>query len=197
MTESTPPVTSQNTNIHVTVKTSKNTKTILLVVGLVILLALFGVFAWGLQTRESTQLGGAPAPLFTLTTFEGDEIVLEDLRGEVVVINFWASWCVECYKEAALLERASHDYANKGVRFIGVAYLDTEKDAMAYMQKYGVTYPSGYDMGSEISKDYRITGVPETFFVDKAGNIAHVQIGPIEKPQLYQLLDKLVTGGGS
>jgi cytochrome c biogenesis protein CcmG/thiol:disulfide interchange protein DsbE len=178
-------------------KTSSNTKTILLVGGLVILLALFGVFAWGLQTRESTQLAGVPAPLFTLSTFDGDEIVLEDLRGEVVVINFWASWCVECYKEAALLERASHDYADKGVHFVGVAYLDTEKDAMAYMQKYGVTYPSGYDIGSKISKDYRITGVPETFFIDKAGNIAHVQVGPIERPQLYQLLDKLVTGGGS
>ncbi|HHJ06941.1 MAG TPA: TlpA family protein disulfide reductase [Anaerolineae bacterium] len=178
-------------------KTSSNTKTILLVGGLVILLGLFGVFAWGLQKRESTQLAGATAPLFTLTTFDGDEFVLEDMRGEVVVINFWASWCTECYKEAALLERASHDYANKGVHFIGIAYLDTEKDAMAYMQRYGVTYPSGYDIGSKISKDYRITGVPETFFIDKAGNIAHVQIGPIEKPQLYQLLDKLTTGGGS
>ncbi len=178
-------------------KKSGNTKTILLVVGLAVLLALFGVFAWGLQKRESTQLAGAAAPLFTLNTFDGDEFVLEDMRGEVVVINFWSSWCTECYKEAALLERASHDYANKGVHFVGVAYLDTEKDAMAYMQKYGVTYPSGYDIGSKISKNYRITGVPETFFVDKAGNIAHVQVGPIEKLQLYQLLDKLVAGGGS
>jgi len=180
-----------------TPKTSKNTQAILLAVGLVILLALFGVFALGLQTRESTQLAGVPAPLFTLTTFDGEEIVLDELKGQAVVINFWASWCVECYKEAALLEQAYQEYRGKDVAFIGVAYLDTEKDAMAYMRKYGVTYPSGYDIGSKISKDYLITGVPETFFVDKEGNIAHIQVGPIESPQLYQLLEKLTAGGAS
>jgi cytochrome c biogenesis protein CcmG/thiol:disulfide interchange protein DsbE len=79
------------------------------------------------------------------------------------------------------------------VVFVGVDYLDTDKEAMSYMQKYGITYPSGPDLGSKISKDFAITGVPETFFIDRDGNIVHVQIGPIEEAQLYAILDRLLN----
>lgn len=172
---------------------SNKTKTLLLIVGGAALLGLFFVFAWGLQTRESIQLDEAPAPPFTFTTFDGEEISLAGLRGQPVVMNFWASWCVECYKEAHLLEQAWQDYKGQGVVFLGIDYLDTDKEAMAYMEQYGVTYPSGPDIGSDISNDYRITGVPETFFINKEGRIEHVQIGPIEQAQLYTLLNKLVS----
>lgn len=171
-------------------------RTIFLVVGLVLILGLVAVMAVGLRRVESTDLQGNQAPAFTLPLFdqfEEEEISLADLRGQVVVVNFWASWCVECYKEAPLLEQAWQDYKNQGVMFVGVDYLDTDTEGLAYMEKYGITYPSGPDIGDKISQDYAITGVPETFFIDKDGNIAHVQIGPIERPQLYALLDKLVA----
>ncbi len=182
MTESPPPKKS-------------TAKIIGLIVGVVALLVLFFVFAFGLQKRESTQLAGAPAPDFSITSFEGETYSLESLRGTPMLINFWASWCVECYKEAALLEQASQDFKGK-VLFLGIDYLDTEKDALAYLEKYGVTYPSGPDIESRMAKAYRITGVPETFFVTADGQIIHVQIGPIERPQLYQLLEKLAATGG-
>jgi len=175
-------------------KVSKK-KTVGLTLGIVVLLVLFFVFAYGLQKRESTQLAGAPAPDFSITPFDGETYTLESVRGTPVLINFWASWCVECYKEAALLEQASQDFKGK-VLFLGIDYLDTEKEAMAYLEKYGVTYPSGPDIESRMAKAYRITGVPETFFVTADGQIIHVQIGPIERPQLYQLLDKLAATGG-
>jgi cytochrome c biogenesis protein CcmG/thiol:disulfide interchange protein DsbE len=149
-----------------------------------------------LQKTESSDLQDRLAPDFTLTLFdqfEQDQIALADLRGQVVVVNFWASWCVECYKEAELLERAWQDYKDRGVVFVGVDYLDTDKEGLAYMKKYGITYPSGPDLGNKISKDYAITGVPETFFIDQQGQIIHVQIGPIEQAQLYGLLDRLLT----
>jgi cytochrome c biogenesis protein CcmG/thiol:disulfide interchange protein DsbE len=171
-------------------------KKLFLIVGSLILLGWGLIMAVSLQRVESPQLAGYKAPEFTLPLFdqfEEDEISLADLRGQVVVINFWASWCVECYKEAALLEQAWQDYKGKGVMFIGVDHLDTEKDALAYMAKYGITYPSGPDLGDKISRNYAITGVPETFFIDKDGNIVHVQIGPIEYEQLYSLLEKLVA----
>ncbi|MEM7029709.1 MAG: TlpA disulfide reductase family protein [Chloroflexota bacterium] len=164
---------------------------IVLVGGILLLIGLFSVFAWSLQIREGTQLSGFPAPDFELTTFDGNRVVLSELRGQVVVINFWASWCVECYREAALLEQAYKDFQDQGVIFVGVDYLDTEKEALAYMAEYGITYPSGQDIGTQISRDYHLTGVPETFFIDREGNVAHVQIGSIEEPQLYQLLAKL------
>jgi cytochrome c biogenesis protein CcmG/thiol:disulfide interchange protein DsbE len=171
-------------------------KKLFLIVGSLILVGWALIMAVSLRRVESPQLAGNKAPEFTLPLFdqfEEDEISLADLRGQVVVINFWASWCVECYKEAALLEQAWQDYKGKGVMFIGVDHLDTEKDALAYMKKYGITYPSGPDLGDKISREYAITGVPETFFIDKDGNIVHVQIGPIEYEQLYSLLEKLVA----
>jgi len=175
-------------------KTSSKSKNIGLGIGIIILLTLFFVFAYGLQKRESTQLENMAAPDFTITSFEGEQYSLESLRGTPLVINFWASWCIECYKEAALLEQAHQDFKDDIV-FLGIDYLDTDKEAMAYMDKYGITYPSGPDIKSAMAKAYRITGVPETFFIDRDGNIIHVQIGPIERMQLYQLLQRLVSEG--
>jgi cytochrome c biogenesis protein CcmG/thiol:disulfide interchange protein DsbE len=142
-------------------------------------------------------LQGGRVPHFQLTTFEGDQIDLNDLRGQIVVVNFWASWCIECYDEAPLLEEAYQEFKDQGVIFVGIDYLDTEKEALVYMERYGITYPSGQDLGSEISRDFQITGVPETFFIDRDGTIHHVQIGPIERPQLRQLLQTLTAGGSS
>lgn len=177
-------------------QSSTTTRNVVLIFGSILLLGLFAVIVFNLQKIESTELGGHEAPTFTLPLFdqfEQDQISLADLRGQVVVINFWASWCVECYKEAELLEQAWRDYQGQGVVFIGVDYLDTEKEALAYMEKYGITYPSGPDIGDKISKSYGITGVPETFFIDKTGNIAHVTIGPVSRTELYRLLDELVA----
>lgn len=171
-------------------------RNIFLILGTFLLLGLIAVMAVNLQKVESGDLQGRPAPDFALTLFdqfEQDQITLADLRGQVVVVNFWASWCVECYKEAELLERAWQDYKDRGVVFVGVDYLDTDKEGLAYMKKYDITYPSGPDLGNKISEDYAITGVPETFFIDQQGQIIHVQIGPIEQAQLYGLLDRLIA----
>lgn len=192
MTQSTQTITNTEQDI----KKTPVGRIVVLAVGLLLLLGFFGVVAVSLQNPESTDLAGRAAPEFTLPLFdqfEEEEITLSELRGQVVLINFWASWCVECYKEADLLEQAWRDYKDQGVMFIGVDYLDTEKAGLAYMEKYNITYPSGPDIGDKISDDYAITGVPETFIIDKDGNIAHVQIGPISKPQLYGILDKLVA----
>jgi cytochrome c biogenesis protein CcmG/thiol:disulfide interchange protein DsbE len=171
-------------------------RNIFIVIGTVLLLGLITVMAVNLNRVESVQLQGRQAPDFTLALFdqfEQDHMTLASLRGQIVVVNFWASWCVECYKEAGLLEQAWQNYRDRGVVFVGVDYLDTDKEAMSYMQKYGITYPSGPDLGSKISKDFAITGVPETFFIDRDGNIVHVQIGPIEEAQLYAILDRLLN----
>ncbi|OQY46314.1 MAG: hypothetical protein B6242_08210 [Anaerolineaceae bacterium 4572_78] len=169
------------------------TKIITLFVGLIIVLGLGFIYALQLGTKKSIQLENVQAPTFVLTTFEGETISLADLKGQVVVVNFWASWCVQCYDEAVYLEEAYQDYKDRQVMFIGIDYLDTDKEAQKYMQRFGITYPSGMDMGSNIAEDYYITGVPETFFIDKKGLIRHVQIGPIHKPQLYQIIEELVS----
>jgi cytochrome c biogenesis protein CcmG/thiol:disulfide interchange protein DsbE len=162
-----------------------------------LLVALIALLAIGLQPRTSALLQGKPAPDFELTAFNGEfdgqRFSLSDLRGKIVVLNMWASWCVECEKEAAVLEQAWQDYRGRDVWFIGVDYLDTDTAGLAYLNRYGVTYPNGPDIGSRIYQDYRSTGVPETFFVDRDGIVQHVQIGPIGQAQLYGLLDRLLA----
>jgi cytochrome c biogenesis protein CcmG/thiol:disulfide interchange protein DsbE len=161
------------------------------------LVALFALLAVGLQPRTSTQLQGNPAPEFQMTAFNGDFVgrpfSSADLRGQVVVLNMWASWCVECETEAAVLEQAWQDYRGRGVWFVGVDYLDTDTAGMEYLRRFNVTYPNGPDIGSRIYQSFRCTGVPETFFIDRDGVVQHVQIGPISQPELAGLLDRMLV----
>jgi cytochrome c biogenesis protein CcmG/thiol:disulfide interchange protein DsbE len=172
-------------------------RSIWLLIALALIVALVAMLAFGLRPDTSTKLEGQKAPNFELTAFNGEfdgqHFSLEDLHGQPVVLNFWASWCVECDKEMALLEQAWHDYQDQGIWFIGVDYLDIDSEGLAYLDRYGITYPNAPDIGSRAFEDYQCTGVPETFFIDRDGVIQHVQIGPLTQPRLYALLDQLVA----
>lgn len=176
-------------------------RTVWLVVVLGFVALLIALLAAGLGPKTSTVLQGDPAPDFELTAFygeyEGQRFSLADMRGEIIVLNMWASWCLECEREMVLLEQAWHEYRGRGVWFIGVDYLDTDTAGQEYLERFGITYPNGPDIRSRIYQDYRSTGVPETFFIDQQGIIQHVQIGPITQPQLYGMLDQLLAPGGS
>lgn len=134
------------------------------------------------QTNVSEQRAAGVAPDFTFTTFEGETISLADLRGQGVVLNFWASWCDPCREEAVLLEETWQQEEANGVVFLGLDYLDQEPAAKAYLAEFQVTYPNGPDLQSKAARDYGIKGVPETFFIDPEGKIAFMVIGPIVSP---------------
>ena len=158
-------------------------------------LGVLGMRLAGQQGARPTP--GNPAPDFTLATFAGydgglgKEIKLSDLKGKIVVINFWGSWCVECTKEAADLEATYKKFASRDVVFIGVDWLDTEPPALAYLATYGITYANGFDVQSKVAKQYRITGAPETFIVDRTGIIREVIIQPIGEQRLSEMIEKL------
>ena len=150
-------------------------------------LGLLGLVAFKLLQVQQGPVGiGTKAPGFTLTTFDAQEIGLGDLQGKVVVLNFWASWCKPCEQEARELEQAYQRYRDEGVAFLGVDYVDTEKEALAYLDRFGITYPNGPDLGTRISQAYRIRGVPETYIIGPEGEIAVVKIGP------YTSLEEIV-----
>lgn len=160
--------------------------------GLLILFLILGV---GLFTAQQGQVNvGEPAPEFELIAFTGETYQLSDLREKVVVVNFWASWCESCKPEAKDLEDAYQSYRSRGdVIFLGVDYVDTEPEALAYLEEFGVTYPNGPDLRTKISQAYRIRGVPETFIIDQQGIIAHLQIGPFRSLQEIQgIIDPLL-----
>ena len=160
------------------------------------LLLLLVMLALGLmRTQQGPVRPGEMAPEFTLTTFDGEEIRSADLAGKVIVLNFWASWCKPCEQEAADLEAAWRYYQPRGdVIFIGVNYVDTEPEAMGYLQKFDISYPNGADLGTRISQAYRIRGVPETYIIDQEGVLRHAQIGPFSSlAQIKSVIDPLLS----
>jgi cytochrome c biogenesis protein CcmG, thiol:disulfide interchange protein DsbE len=163
-------------------------------VGGVVLLLV--VLAWALFKPDRP---GSQAPDFTLTLFDGygyegqQEVTLSDLQGQVVVINFWAEWCVECKLEAELLEATWRAYRDRGVVFVGVNWVDVETEARKYLTRYDITYPNGPDLGGRIGQRYGLTGVPETFFIDKTGAMDYYKLGALSANELTKRLDTLLA----
>lgn len=158
------------------------------------ILAVFVAFlVIGLQrTNVSEQRAAGVAPDFEFVTFEGETIALDDLTGQGVVLNFWASWCEPCRAEADLLEATWRREADNGIVFIGLDYLDQDHAARAYLEEFDITYPNGPDLQSAAARSYGIKGVPETFFIDPEGRIASQVIGPImTQADLDRRLDEI------
>lgn len=150
---------------------------ILVWAGLLTLLVIVGLGL--MRTQQGSASVGQRAPDFTLTTFDGKNITLSDLRGKVVLVNFWASWCKPCEQEAPDLESAWRYYQPSGdVVFLGVDWTDSDSAALGYLKKFDISYTNGPDLGTRISQKYRITGVPETYIVDRNGRIAYTKISP-------------------
>jgi len=166
-------------------------------------ITLLVLLGWGLvRTNATRPEAGEAAPDFDVEFFNGFEwegqpvANLSDMHGKVVVINFWASWCVECRLEADLIEDTWRKYEDQDVVFLGVAYSDVEPNAIAYLDEFNITYPNAPDLGTDISDMYEITGVPETFFVDKEGTIRHVQIGPLNQQTMDGVIQQLLGDSG-
>ena len=110
---------------------------------------------------------------------DGKVIHLDDLRGKPLILNFWASWCVSCREEAQYFEAFWQRHKEEGVIMVGIAIQDTVEAANQFAKTYGKTYPLGLDNSGKASIDYGVTGVPETFFIDRSGTIRHKETGPM------------------
>jgi cytochrome c biogenesis protein CcmG/thiol:disulfide interchange protein DsbE len=153
-------------------------------VALAAVAALLGLLVWNLTHRPHPPAIGGPAPNFSLARLEGSgDLSLESLRGKVVVLNFWASWCEPCKAEAATLEQLWQTYRGRGVVFVGVDSNDAASDARRFLAVHRITYPVVHDTnGLVAANSYGIANLPETFFVDRRGRLVsnHV-LGPVSE----------------
>jgi len=182
-------MTCQNiTSVPVARKRGRLSCTVSIVVGL----ALLALLAFALLSPG----GGRPqqgdlAPDFVLDLLDGTKISLSELRGQVVVLNFWSSWCGPCEVEAPALQEVWEMYEGKGVVFLGVSHKDAEDASRAFVRDFGLTYLNGVDPRGRISRAYGITAVPETFVIDSEGRVAWFYIGQVAGDELARRLAKM------
>jgi len=135
------------------------------------------------------------APEFSGTTLTGSKLSFSDYRGQVVVLNFWGSWCVPCREEASTLAAVASKYQPSGVSFLGVDVRDTTASALAFAHSFHVAYPSVSDPSSAITLDFTakvpIAGTPTTLVVDRTGHIAGAVFGTVTYAELTAILAKV------
>ncbi|HEX5495896.1 MAG TPA: TlpA disulfide reductase family protein [Mycobacteriales bacterium] len=144
---------------------------------------------------SASPLVGRTAPDFTLPALDGPAVHLAGLRGQVVVVNFWASWCAECHTEQPALNATWDRFRDSGVVVLGVDFEDNDADARNYIASEGSDYPVVVDADSHTALAYGVRGVPETYVVDQAGRIVDRVIGAVDANTLGGTLDALVRSG--
>ncbi len=162
--------------------------------------AVLALLAYGFGREPKdirSPLIARPAPAFTLTLFDGSMVRLEDFKGKIVFLNFWASWCPPCRAEARVLEEAWRKYKDDGVVFLGINTQDTAEAARDFLEEFSITYPNGQDPGGKIAIDYGTWGLPESFFIDTAGRITYKHVGAIGSETLLAKVEEARRGVAS
>ena len=173
------------------------------------ILALFAGAGWIWASRApagSTTESGIPsprqgflAPDFTLENAEGQEIQLSDLRGQPVLVNLWASWCVPCRTEMPALERVYQEYRSQGFVLLAVNATDQDNrpSALAFAQENGLTFPLLFDFDGQVSRLYQLRALPTSFFIKPDGTIQEVVVGgPMSEALLRVRIEQLLESSG-
>lgn len=137
------------------------------------------------------------APQFRMPALGGGgELGLQDYRGKMIVLNFWASWCGPCRTEAPGLEATWRRFSDRGVQFLGVDYRDNDAAGLAFQREFEITYPSVVDAAGELSLDYELTGLPTTFIITRECRIAYRFVGHVDEVLLRTTLDSVLERAG-
>ena len=140
-------------------------------------LCLMALSAATLAASVDTLRTGAPAPAFALQSNNGKPLNLADLKGQIVLVNFWASWCGPCRKEMPILEQLNRQYRNKGVALLGVNVEPDSAAATDWLKATPVSFPILFDVDSKVSKLYQVEGMPNTVILDKTGKVRYIHRG--------------------
>jgi cytochrome c biogenesis protein CcmG, thiol:disulfide interchange protein DsbE len=159
-------------------------------------LAVVGLLAYGLLSKGTTKVAvGDPVPDKVLPALPGPGSgSIGQHRGEWVLVNLWASWCLPCREEAPVLERFYRRARKQGATVLGINVQDNRDDAVAFLREHPTTYPQLRSVGSERSEAFGSTGVPENFLVDPRGRVALVWPAPVDDTILRERFTPLIEG---
>jgi len=143
---------------------------------------------------EAAPLVGRPAPDFTLSTLDGAEVTLSDLRGKPVLINFWASWCPPCRLEMPELIRIYEAHKDEDFVILGVdlTFQDAIADVEAFVEEFNMTFPVLLDKTGEVGRSYRLLGIPMSVFIDRQGIIRRIHIGAMTGDQIDEFTAEIL-----
>lgn len=137
------------------------------------------------------------APQVAGTTLDGERLALSDLRGRVVVLNAWGSWCPPCREEAPQLARAAREFADQRVRFVGIDVRDSRQAATAFVREFDIPYPSWFDPDAQLLLRFRglipVHAIPTTVVIDPSGHIAARVVGKVTYPMLRGLITDVLA----
>lgn len=160
----------------------------------VLVIALIAVF-----TRDATPQTGLvaidrPAPDLTLETLDGGTIRLADLRGKIVLVNFWATWCEPCKVETPDLVAASDEFRDRGLVIVGINLTDQDKsmdEIRKFVQRYQITYPIALDRDQEAQRAFAMFAIPVSYFIDSSGRIRYTRTTVVTRTDIEHVLQEL------
>lgn len=133
---------------------------------------------------------GAQAPDFTLRNLAGESVRLGDLRGRVVLVNFWATWCESCRLEMPMFEEAYERYGSPSLEVVAVDFDEPLEDVKAFLDELGLSFHILLDPDGKVERLYRVIGIPTSFFVDPEGTIRVEHVGPLDEELLDRYLER-------
>jgi peroxiredoxin len=162
---------------------------------LIILFLCFPLFLSGCGERLTGAIVGLPAPDFTLEDRQGKTWTLSELKGQVVFVNFWATWCPPCIEEMPSMQRLYSTLPKDKFKMLAILNRDDPKLADSFAAKFGITMPILNDQNNMTGSVYGLTGVPETYIVDKHGILRKKIIGPAQwdSPANIQMLTEYIN----
>lgn len=163
----------------------------------VLLLCLIGLVGYAIY-QVSTDNGGKPvegdkAPDFTLTTLDGKQRSLSELKGKAIMLNFWGTWCPPCKTEMPAIQQAYIMNKNRGFEVVSINIRENELPVSNFAKQMGLTFPIWMDKDREVVKQYKIGPIPSSFFINREGEIVKRVEGPLQLGQLQQLIDQITS----
>lgn len=169
---------------------AKRVVTLAIIVMVVALAVVYVVMRW--ESEPTVELNKA-APNFELGVLGGEYLSLEEFQGQIVLLNFWATWCEPCRDEMPAMQQVYEEYRDQGVTVLGINLMETEVAVKGFVEQISVTFPILYDLTGEVHDMYLVRPLPTSYFIDRRGIVRFMYIGPMTLEEMRQRIDRLLA----